>query len=105
MRAASEFDWLENDTPRTTQINPATAVHPVTGEKMWFNQAHLFHVSNLHKEFADTLIGSLGEKNLPRNTYYGDGSPIELGCSGYHSRCLRADEDQVHLATQRSAAA
>ena len=34
-------------------------------------------MSNLHKEFADTLIGSLGEKNLPRNTYYGDGSPIE----------------------------
>ncbi len=72
-----QFEWLENDTLRTTQINPATAVHPVTGEKIWFNQAHLFHVSNLHKEVADTLIGSLGEKNLPRNTYYGDGSPIE----------------------------
>lgn len=72
-----EFEWLENDGLRTTQINPATAVHPVTGEKLWFNQAHLFHVSSLHKEVADTLIASLGERNLPRNTYYGDGSPIE----------------------------
>jgi hypothetical protein len=36
------FEWLEGNTLRTTQVNPATAVHPVTGEKIWFNQAHLF---------------------------------------------------------------
>jgi hypothetical protein len=26
---------------------------------------------------AETLLASLGEENLPRNTYYGDGTPIE----------------------------
>lgn len=72
-----EFEWLENDGLRTRQVNPAVAEHPVTGEKLWFNQAHLFHVSNLKKDIADTLIASLGEDNLPRNSYYGDGSPIE----------------------------
>jgi alpha-ketoglutarate-dependent taurine dioxygenase len=71
-------EWLENDGLRTTQVNPATAAHPRTGERVWFNQAHLFHVSSLGKELAETLIASLGEQNLPRNTYYGDGSPIEL---------------------------
>jgi alpha-ketoglutarate-dependent taurine dioxygenase len=72
-----EFEWLENNALRTTQVNPAVIVHPHTGERLWFNQAHLFHVSSMGKEIAGTLIGSLGEKNLPRNTYYGDGSAIE----------------------------
>ena len=71
------YEWLGNNDLRTRQVNPATALHPRTGEKLWFNQAHLFHVSSLGKEIADTLLGSLGEENLPRNSYYGDGSRIE----------------------------
>lgn len=71
------YEWYGNDALRTSQINPATAVHPGTGEKLWFNQAHLFHVSNLGKEMAETLLASVGEENLPRNSYYGDGSAIE----------------------------
>jgi alpha-ketoglutarate-dependent taurine dioxygenase len=71
------YEWLENGGLRTTQVNPATAVHPRTGERVWFNQAHLFHVSSLGKDIAETLLASLGEENLPRNSYYGDGSPIE----------------------------
>jgi len=71
------FEWLENNTLRTKQINPATAEHPRTGEKLWFNQAHLFHASSMGKEIFDTLVSSLGEDNVPRNSYYGDGSPIE----------------------------
>jgi alpha-ketoglutarate-dependent taurine dioxygenase len=72
-----KFEWLPNGVLRTIQINQATALHPVTGEKLWFNQAHLFHASSLGKEISETLISSLGEENLPRNSYYGDGSPIE----------------------------
>jgi alpha-ketoglutarate-dependent taurine dioxygenase len=72
------YEWLENNGLRTGQVNPATALHPRTGEKIWFNQAHLFHTSSLGKEIADTLLDSLGEENLPRNSYYGDGSRIEL---------------------------
>jgi alpha-ketoglutarate-dependent taurine dioxygenase len=71
------YEWLEDDALRTSQVNPATAVHPQTGEQVWFNQAHLFHVSSLGKEIARTLLDSLGEENVPRNSYYGDGSPIE----------------------------
>jgi alpha-ketoglutarate-dependent taurine dioxygenase len=72
------FQWLEGNKLRTTQVNPATATHPVTGEKIWFNQAHLFHASSLSAEISETLLSSLGEENLPRNSYYGDGSKIEL---------------------------
>jgi len=70
-------EWLANGTLRTRQVNPATAIHPDTGENLWFNQAHLFHVSSLGPEVANALTASLGEENLPRNAYYGDGTPIE----------------------------
>ncbi len=73
-----EFEWLDKNALRTTQVNNAVERHPVTGELVWFNQAHLFHVSNLHPELRESLLTVLGEKNLPRNSYFGDGSPIEL---------------------------
>jgi alpha-ketoglutarate-dependent taurine dioxygenase len=72
-----QYQWLDDNRLRTSQVNPATAVHPRTGEKVWFNQAHLFHASSLGQEIMDTLLASLGEENLPRNSYYGDGSRIE----------------------------
>lgn len=72
-----EFEWLDGDRLRTRQINQASAVHPVTGAKVWFNQAHLFHVSSLEQEIQDQLLSVVPESDLPRNTYYGDGSPIE----------------------------
>lgn len=71
------YEWLEGGGLRTSQVNPATAVHPRSGEKVWFNQAHLFHVSSLGADVARTLLDSFGEENVPRNAYYGDGSRIE----------------------------
>ncbi len=54
----------------------AVATHPQTGERVWFNQAHLFHVSTLPPDIRQALVSVLGEENLPRQAYYGDGSPI-----------------------------
>ncbi|KPV93679.1 peptide synthase [Pseudoalteromonas sp. P1-9] len=71
-----EFEWLENDSLKTSQTNPATINHPVTNDPIWFNQAHLFHVSSLGENIRDTLLDTLGEDLLPRNSYFGDGSPI-----------------------------
>ncbi|MFT4927983.1 MAG: alpha-ketoglutarate-dependent taurine dioxygenase [Phenylobacterium sp.] len=70
-----QYQWLDNGL-RTTQINPATAVHQQTGQSLWFNQAHLFHISNLEAELSATLIDTLGLDNVPRNTFFGDGSAI-----------------------------
>ena len=44
---------------------------------MWFNQAHLFHVSALEPAVREALVDAVGEENLPRNVYYGDGSVID----------------------------
>lgn len=45
---------------------------------MWTsNQAHLFHISSVASGIRDGLLQALGEQNLPRNVYCGDGSPID----------------------------
>jgi len=71
-----EYHWGKGNHLRTCQVNPATASHPITGEKVWFNQAHLFHVSSLNPDVRNALLEIGGEENLPRNTYFSDGSEI-----------------------------
>lgn len=71
-----EFEW-HGDRLKTSQVCQAVATHPKTSEKVWFNQAHLFHISNLEPTIRQQLLAEFKESDLPRNAYYGDGSPIE----------------------------
>lgn len=71
-------EWKDGDELRTRQVCQGTAVHPVTGDMVWFNQAHLFHVSSLAPEVRESLLDTVGDPlELPRNALYGDGAPIE----------------------------
>lgn len=70
-----ETEW-DGDVLRTRQRRPAVITHPVTGQKTWFNQAHLFHVQALPEAVREGLLEICGEDGLPRNAYYGDGTPI-----------------------------
>ena len=72
-----EFEWKTGGRLRTRQLRPAVALHPATGEAVWFNHAAFFHVSSLNRDVRETLLDDFGERELPYNTYYGDGSPIE----------------------------
>jgi hypothetical protein len=76
-QAGIEFEWLDHNRLRTRQVCQAAAVHPVTGVWVWFNQAHLFHVSSLESSVRAALSATYDEREYPRNVYYGDGSPIE----------------------------
>lgn len=69
--------WSDGGHLRTSQVCQATAVHPRTGDLVWFNQAHLFHVSALEPELREILLETVGEESLPRNVYYGNGQPLE----------------------------
>lgn len=72
-----EYEWKGKLPELTTkQTCQATVTHPVTGDKVWFNQAHLFHFSALDKCTQSSLIKELGKKNVPRNVFYGDRQPI-----------------------------
>ncbi|MGH9570208.1 MAG: TauD/TfdA family dioxygenase, partial [Candidatus Angelobacter sp.] len=75
--APMEWKWLEGDHLRTWQVRDAVSRHPQTGEMVWFNQAHLFHLTSLPRDLQESLLATYGEENLPRQTRYGDGSPIE----------------------------
>jgi len=76
-KAGMEFEWKDGDRLRTRQVRPATVVHPKTGDTIWFNHAHMFHTSNLEPHVRDSLLAEFQEDELPRNAFYGDGSPIE----------------------------
>jgi alpha-ketoglutarate-dependent taurine dioxygenase len=75
--AGMEFEWVSDNILRTRQVRPAIMTHPVTGEAIWFNHAHMFHVSNVEPSLRQSLLAEYREEYLPRNAYYGDGSPIE----------------------------
>ncbi len=72
-----DFEWYDNNGLVTRQVRPALAVHPKTGEPVFFNQIQLHHIAYLDAEVRDSLLSTFGNKQLPRNVYYGDGSPIE----------------------------
>ena len=72
-----EFEWKSEHHLRTWQRCQAVAKHPKTDEMVWFNQAHLFHISGLPTEVREGLFAMCKEEDFPRNAYYGDGSPIE----------------------------
>jgi alpha-ketoglutarate-dependent taurine dioxygenase len=72
-----QCDWNEDGDLRTRQRVQGVAQHPRTKDWVWFNQAHLFHLSNLDPDMQEILLDTVGEEGLPRNVYYGDGSPLE----------------------------
>ena len=76
-RAAIEFEWRDKNRLRTWQVCQGVAIHPRTTERVWFNQAHLFHVSSLEGTVGGGLLSYWGSDDLPRDARYGDGSAIE----------------------------
>jgi alpha-ketoglutarate-dependent taurine dioxygenase len=71
------FEWRDGGVLRTKAIAQAVARHPQTGDMAWFNQAHLFHVSSIEPMIRKMLVAKFKEDGVPRNSYYGDGTPIE----------------------------
>jgi alpha-ketoglutarate-dependent taurine dioxygenase len=79
-----EIEWKGPDHLCTRFRRPAAARHPVTGEWTWFNQAQHWHVSCLDPETRESMQSLFASEDLPRNCYYGDGTPI-------------SDEDMAHI--------
>jgi alpha-ketoglutarate-dependent taurine dioxygenase len=71
-----EFEWRSQGRLRTRQVRQVMVKHPETGDEVWFNHAHLFHVSNLEPAVRQALLKEFRDDELPRNAFYGDGSQI-----------------------------
>lgn len=67
------FAWQPNGGLRIQEVRPAVRTHPVTGERVWFNQVHLWHASNT--PMASSVTAQI-EAGLPMAAYYGDGGRI-----------------------------
>ena len=75
--AGTTAEWREGNRLRTRAVRQAVITHPQTGEVIWFNHAHMFHSSNLPAEVREALREQFRDDELPRNAFYGDGTPIE----------------------------
>ncbi|MBW4698400.1 MAG: TauD/TfdA family dioxygenase [Aphanocapsa lilacina HA4352-LM1] len=69
-------EWQGAGRLRTRQVRQAAAVHPHTGEVVWFNHAAFFHPSTLTPAVRDALLAQLAPEELPYYTCFGDGSAI-----------------------------
>jgi alpha-ketoglutarate-dependent taurine dioxygenase len=76
-RSGVDFEWHGDNGLRIRQARQAVATHPKTGAPVFFNQIQLHHVSCLEPATRASLLSLFGEENLPRQIYFGDGSPIE----------------------------
>ncbi len=76
--AGTELEWVDGRRQlRIKQRATAVTHHPVTGERVFFNQVLLHHPAALDPETRASLLGLFDEADLPRNVYFGDGSIIE----------------------------
>lgn len=75
--AGIDFEWKGENRLTTRQICQAVAKHPQTGDMVFFNQIQLHHISCLDASVRESMLSMFSEKDLPRNVYYGDGTPIE----------------------------
>lgn len=75
-RAGTQWRWLDNDGLQTRARAHAIIRHPTTGERVFFNQVQLHHPSSLDPDLREDLLMLVGENQMPRNVYYGDGSKI-----------------------------
>lgn len=87
----ANFKWSANDSLLLEQIRPATAVHSVTHEEVWFNQATGFHPSELDRETYQNLIELMPEDEFRLNSRFGDGSLFDLNALDQIREVLREE--------------
>jgi alpha-ketoglutarate-dependent taurine dioxygenase len=74
--AGMTVEWTDDDGLRVRNQAQAVTHHPRTGEKIFFNQIQLHHVRCLDPETRTALQQLFDEEDMPRNVYFGDGTPI-----------------------------
>lgn len=90
--AAIDVEWRSDGVLRTRQVRPAVRVHPRTGDRVWFNHGCFFNVRALDAATAQALMAAYGPMDLPLNTFYGNGEPIEPEVIDEIGRAYRSAE-------------
>lgn len=72
-----QVEWKGDGRLRTRSVRPIAVRHPRTGEEVWFNAAVSSHISTVEPATRAALLAEYGEDDLPKNSLYGDGAPID----------------------------
>ncbi|GJM10920.1 MAG: hypothetical protein DHS20C11_31960 [Lysobacteraceae bacterium] len=110
-RNGIQFQWTSDQRLTTRQVRRVVACHPNTGDPLWFNHLTFFNVSTLPKQVGQALLSRCPLQQLPHNTYYGDGEPIEPEVlehlrAAYRAQCVSFDwrrDDVLLLDNMRTA--
>jgi Taurine catabolism dioxygenase TauD, TfdA family len=95
--AGIQFEWMGSDNLRTVQVRDAFAKHYSTGELVWFNQVDQWHPSNLGTDTQSLLLNTVGQEQLPLNSSYGDGSPLDDWVLKEIRKIYQAEAITLHL--------
>lgn len=72
-----DFEWKPDDSIRLRQHRKGIIQHPISKEKVWFNQMDQFHPFHLGEEIYNTLMSIYSSvEDLPTYVSFGDKSPI-----------------------------
>ena len=85
------IEWLAGDALRTRAVRDAVHIHPVTGDRVWFNHATFFNLSTVGADVREGLLELFGTDGLPTQTYFGDGGAIPLELMDHLRDCYRAE--------------
>lgn len=76
-RTGMKVEWLPGNV-LMTEHRAQGCIKAEDGRLLWFNQTNLFHPAALAPAARDQLSQLLGADRLPRQSFYGDGSPIAV---------------------------
>lgn len=76
-----EYTWKPDGSLQTVQRRSAVAAHPVTGDRVWFNQADQFHPSTNPPDIYEILMELYGDNpfDMPHYACFADDTPIDTG--------------------------
>lgn len=74
-----DYQWMKNEWLQIVYKRPSTLIHPVTGENVWFNQAHLYdyniRLMGFWKWLGTKLI-YMRKNTVMHEIYFGDKSKV-----------------------------
>jgi alpha-ketoglutarate-dependent taurine dioxygenase len=92
-------EWQADGYLKTRAVREPVLKHPKTGEWTWFNHMMFYHMSALDREIQVGLLSLFKPDELPNNSFYGDGTPIEDSVIEEIKQCYQ--EEMVLVAWQK----
>jgi alpha-ketoglutarate-dependent taurine dioxygenase len=71
------WEWTADGGLRTHRVRPAVIRHPVSGERLWFNQIAFLNEWTMDPTVREYLVLEFGADALPFTTRCGDGTPLD----------------------------